>query len=412
MAFCGACGARLSPGERFCGGCGAQVPGTAPPPVAAPPAVSTTPTASRSGELGYAMLGVAAAVMIFSLGLYFWMRAAPEAGDDGEPSTDETQASTRGPGSGPSPSGPSSSAPARPLPRGATEVDRPGTFAYVGDPPSCAAETQVTDELKKLGLNIDEQMRKGSQLTTAEEADLGRTVLDAFEKEVGGRLLRSGPEVAYLTAVAKPLLERAQRKDLDYTFYFWVDTKIVNAFALPGGHIAVSKPLWDQWFKNEAQLATVLGHEIGHADLRHPVAVFETLRASGLPFDDAATRMLVMLARLPYSTAFEENADHFGAEAMHQAGYSVFQAVAMWDKVARDAGDVNPKRKPQDPLEQLAEAAMDELKNLGASHPAPARRACLLRQTADELFTASPRDEVYVGTTNLSRKVPMTERVY
>ena len=53
-----------------------------------------------------------------------------------------------------------------------------------------------------------------------------------------------------------------------FEFRLLADRKVVNAFALPGGEIFITRALVDH-FENEAQLASVLGHEIGHVVARH-----------------------------------------------------------------------------------------------------------------------------------------------
>src|SRR5438132_7627857 len=72
---------------------------------------------------------------------------------------------------------------------------------------------------------------------------------------------------APLDAAVRPLVAVAARRDLPWTFRV-VNTTDVNAFAIPGGHIYVTRGLIEH-ATSYNQLAGVLGHEIGHVDLRH-----------------------------------------------------------------------------------------------------------------------------------------------
>ena len=139
----------------------------------------------------------------------------------------------------------------------------------------------MTDGAKDFGAEIDKELRSTSRVSLEEEEKVGQEVLDAIREELGG-LQSSGSVVEYLSAVARPMVARAARKNVRYRFYYAPRAKMENALALPGGHIVVTKPLLEKWVKNEAQLAIVLGHEIGHVEKRHPVAVIELAKAAGL----------------------------------------------------------------------------------------------------------------------------------
>src|SRR5438105_1254691 len=85
---------------------------------------------------------------------------------------------------------------------------------------------------------------------------------------------------APLDAAVRPLVAVAARRDLPWTFRV-VNTTDVNAFAIPGGHIYVTRGLIEH-ATSYNQLAGVLGHEIGHVDLRHTARQIEKQRAASL----------------------------------------------------------------------------------------------------------------------------------
>jgi len=102
-------------------------------------------------------------------------------------------------------------------------------------------------------------------LTTEREVAVGRGAAQQVEREMG--LVRDPELVAYVRALGSRLAALSPRKDLDYDFNV-VDMPEANAFALPGGHIYVSRGLL-AIANSEDELANVIGHEIGHVAGRH-----------------------------------------------------------------------------------------------------------------------------------------------
>ena len=141
---------------------------------------------------------------------------------------------------------------------------------------------------------------------------------------------------AYVEKVGAELAEHSPRQDVEYRFLV-VDSDMVNAFALPSGHIYVTRGLLAR-LNSEDELANVIGHEIGHVAARHavqrvtraaPLAV-----ATGIP---AAAVGLVLprlgrgigtvgqfagsLALAPYSRSQEAESDRLGQEMAAAAGW-------------------------------------------------------------------------------------------
>lgn len=110
-----------------------------------------------------------------------------------------------------------------------------------------------------------------SNPTTAEEVELGR--------EITGNLLGAAPLVndaalqQYVNRVGRWVASQSERADLNWHFGVIEDGSI-NAFAAPGGYILVTKGLYQQ-LENEAQLAGVLAHEIGHVVKKHHLKVIQ-----------------------------------------------------------------------------------------------------------------------------------------
>lgn len=395
MSQCSRCSAPVSVGERFCGRCGAPLLAPAPAPPLSPP--PPEPRRGLSERVGLVLGGVGAVMLVGLMLGVLWLRA-PE--DDPKTKPVQNSGTTSTTATDASPSVASTKA---------TEVDVPGDHDYVLKRATCVDQTRPTDMLKGVATEVEKEVRKGITISLADEQRLGREMIANFEKDLGGKLTRDGSAVRYLAEVGKSLAPAMSRKDVTWTFYFWEDTTVVNALALPGGHVVMSRPLFEKWLDNEAQLATVIGHEMAHIDERHPLAVVEVMRSLGLPEADALSRALVAIARVPYQAVQEEEADRGGAKAMDLAGYSVLQAVALWDERSREV----PARPKQDnPLGILIDETLHELENLTATHPAPQRRACLLRQVSYDLYGARLQARPYVGTTNLKRQVSRSQQVF
>ena len=84
----------------------------------------------------------------------------------------------------------------------------------------------------------------------------------------------------YVQYVGARLAANSHRSNLNYTFTV-VDSKEANAFALPGGHIFITRGLM-AYLNFEAELAAVLGHEIGHVTARHAVRQYSASQLAGL----------------------------------------------------------------------------------------------------------------------------------
>jgi predicted Zn-dependent protease len=123
------------------------------------------------------------------------------------------------------------------------------------------------------------------------------------------------------------LAKKSDRANLPYTFQI-VDDDNINAFATMGGFVYVNKGLM-MAADNEAQLASVIGHEIGHIVAKHSIKQMRQMAiaagvASVAGLDrNAAIQIGVELAlRRPHSRQAEYEADKLGLQMLGNAGYA------------------------------------------------------------------------------------------
>ena len=117
--------------------------------------------------------------------------------------------------------------------------------------------------------------RELSLMSEAQEIELGRQMDAQVREEMG---VYSDPELQrYVQDVGMRLARASDRPNLPWQFAV-VDSPAVNAFALPGGFIYLTRGILP-FLDNEAQLAGVLGHEIGHVTARHSAQQYRKPRA-------------------------------------------------------------------------------------------------------------------------------------
>jgi len=106
-----------------------------------------------------------------------------------------------------------------------------------------------------------------SLVSEGQEIQMGQQAAQEVEQSIG---LVEDPELqAYVAGIGKRMAAKSERPHLPWEFHV-VNDAAVNAFALPGGYIYVTRGLLAH-MNSEAELATVVGHEIGHVTARHSV---------------------------------------------------------------------------------------------------------------------------------------------
>jgi len=187
-------------------------------------------------------------------------------------------------------------------------------------------------------------------MSAGEEMQLGLTSFDKLKKETP--VSRDTAANALLQKVGQRIaaVARADMPNAQWEFVVF-ESKEVNAFCLPGGKVGVYTGILPIT-KNEAGMATVLGHEIAHAVARHggermtEAMLMQTggqLLNSSLANTDPRWQAVAQVAygvtskvgvELPHSRAQESEADQIGLRYMARAGYNPEVAVQFWQRFA------------------------------------------------------------------------------
>jgi len=181
------------------------------------------------------------------------------------------------------------------------------------------------------------QVLQLSNISDRQEVDIG--------KQINQELLRSdirlyrNPEInRYVEQIGRRLAANSDRPRLHYTFQV-VENDSINAFATLGGYVYIHTGLL-QAADNEAELASVIAHEIGHIAGKHLIKQMRQkaidnglLTAAGLD-RSAAVQIGVQLARnLPRSRQNEFDADRRGLKTLTRAGYAQSAMVSFMEKL-------------------------------------------------------------------------------
>src|SRR5262245_53741869 len=205
--------------------------------------------------------------------------------------------------------------------------------------------------LTACGINPVTGKREIQFVSEAQEVQLGEQNYVPTRQSQGGDLTVLPELTTYVSGVGEKLAAVADRK-LPYEFVV-LNSSVPNAWALPGGKIAVNRGLLTE-LRNEAELAAVLGHEIVHAAARHGAKAQEraTMMQAGLGAAqigaavggvDANLASLVLqgagvgaqMVQQKYGRDQELESDKYGMKYMKAVGYDPTGAVTLQETFVR-----------------------------------------------------------------------------
>jgi predicted Zn-dependent protease len=203
-----------------------------------------------------------------------------------------------------------------------------------------------------------------SVLSPAQEAQLGAEAAPELRQQFGGAV--DHPQLqAYVTRVGMSMVPHTEGyfREMEWEFTL-LDSGVINAFALPGGKVFITRGLVDR-MDSEAQLAGVLGHEIGHVTAQHTsqrisqhlglnlgLALGGLLVGMADPGGDVrqvgemALPALAIggnLVLLSFNRNEESEADYLGMRYMARAGYNPRGQLQVME-ILRDASERSPRQ--------------------------------------------------------------------
>jgi predicted Zn-dependent protease len=200
--------------------------------------------------------------------------------------------------------------------------------------------------------------RQYNSLSRDQEIAMGANATPDMTKEYGGKV--ASPELqAYVTEVGMKMarLTEGDNPSLPWEFTL-LNSDVINAFALPGGKVFITRGIASK-MTNEAQLAGVLGHEIGHVTARHindrytdSLLVGITAAVGGAVaervLDKDTGGMVPALAgaggsmiMLKFGRDQESESDALGLRYMTKAGYDPIGQLQVMQLLDREAGAGN-----------------------------------------------------------------------
>ena len=215
-------------------------------------------------------------------------------------------------------------------------------------------------------------------LSEEDELKLAEEVHSQVTKEF--KLIQNQPVNAYITNLGNRLARKSERPNIPWRFYV-VNDKSVNAFATLGGRVYIHTGLIAAT-STEAQLASVMGHEIGHIVGRHGLENVKRSQKLGIgaaaasilgaiiggtagSIIDLAGNLIAGGFLMKHSRDAEREADFLGLYNLDHASYNTTEMIAMFEI-----------------LNSLSRNQPSSIGSIMASHPAPAERA---QNTAREI---------------------------
>jgi predicted Zn-dependent protease len=252
--------------------------------------------------------------------------------------------------------------------------------------------------------------RQLALVSEGQEIAMGESAAAEVRRSIG--LVDDRSLQQYVAATGRPLAAASERANLPWSFEV-VDDPTPNAFALPGGFIFVTRGLLNL-LDSQAELAVVLGHEIGHVTARHAVTAIsrQQLTQLGLglgtiflpevrPFGDAIGAGFGLLF-LKHGRDAERQADELSIRYASGQRFDVREGVDVFEALRR-AGDEQRSALPTwlstHPAPEERAAALQQQLTLVGALGSIVDRSEYLNQIEGLVYGANPRQGFFRGQT-------------
>ncbi len=208
--------------------------------------------------------------------------------------------------------------------------------------------------------------------STNQEVEMGREFSQEIEKEI--TILDNSEWTEYIDGIGQKIVSVSDRSNIDYRFKIVDDSTTINAFALPGGFIYIYSGLLIR-ADNEAEVAGVLAHEVGHVVGRHgmkrltsaygyQIILSIVLGNNPGQMQRITADILAGLGMMNYGRKNELESDDFGINYINLLGYDPAGFVSFFEK-----------------LVALRESAPSFVESMLSTHPTPTDRINRARST-------------------------------
>jgi predicted Zn-dependent protease len=228
-------------------------------------------------------------------------------------------------------------------------------------------DNPVTGETQYIGITVEQEIALGLQAAPQMAAEFGGLDPDqqaqAIVDQIGNRIVQSSA---------------ASGTPYEFEFHLLEDDQTINAFALPGGQIFITRALFDQ-LQTEGELAGVLGHEIGHVVARHSAEhIAKAQLTEGLtgaavlatydpenPASAGSAQVAVLigqLVNLKFGREDELESDFLGVCFINDTGYDPSELIRVMEVLAASRqGDQPPEffsthPNPENRVQRIQEA--------------------------------------------------------
>ncbi len=247
--------------------------------------------------------------------------------------------------------------------------------------------------------------RRFNLMSMDQEIQMGREADGQISETMG--LYPDETLQTHVSDIGLAMAAASEWPDLPWTFRV-IDDETVNAFALPGGHIYVTRGILAH-FNSEAQLAGVIGHEIGHVTARHASTRMSKMQITQLgvglammlepelqkiaPLAGAGMQLLF----LSYSRADENESDELGVRYMARMGYNPEALVEVMETLRRVSAAGGGGRLPEWQTthphpENRQESIREHIRDLGPREFRPDGHDEYLRTIDGIVYGADPRE--------------------
>ncbi|WP_346838213.1 M48 family metalloprotease [Microbulbifer sp. SAOS-129_SWC] len=270
-----------------------------------------------------------------------------------------------------------------------------------------------------------------SLMSQSQELALGAQQYPINQQEQGGKYILDKSLQDYVNRVGQKLARVSDQPRLPYEFVV-LNNSVPNAWALPGGKIAVNRGLLTM-LDDESELAAVLGHEIVHAAARHSAAAMsqQQLLGAGLAVLGATTKdtgygdLISLGGQLGgnayiahYSRANESEADQYGMKYMAAAGYDPQGAVRLQQEFVKlskgkQAAGLQALFASHPPSQARVDANIEHAKQLprgGATNRAAYQRAIAQLKRDADAYKTYDQAVAAVGDKQYDRALSLVRR--